>query len=86
MISVIHFHNAEDINMTKLDFFYKTPDADFLDGLLHRTDDELNRFEYLIKVMPTGRVNAYGYPIKNYKMKWKRSQKAEWNRLERRHK
>lgn len=65
--------------MTKLDF-YKTPDADFL------TEDELNRFENsdLIEVTPTGKVNAYGYPIKNYKMKWNRSQKAEWNRLERR--
>lgn len=61
--------------MTKLNF-YKTPDADFLDGLLHRSD--------LIEVTPTGKVNAYGYPIKNYKVKWNRSQKAEWNRLERR--
>lgn len=51
-------------------------------------EDELNRFENsdLIEVTPTGKVNAYGYPIKNYKVKWNRSQKAEWNRLERRHK
>jgi len=69
--------NVPESNVVKLPF-YKTPD----------TEDELNRFENsdLIEVMPTGKVNAYGYPIKNYKVKWNRSQKAEWNRLERRHK
>lgn len=62
---IYYLKNGERINVVKLDF-YKTPDADFLDGLLHRTEDELNRFENsdLIEVTPTGKVNAYGYPIK----------------------
>ena len=60
--------------MTKLDF-YKTPDWDFQEDMSHRIMNKSDRFEDidLYEIAPS----ATGYPIKNYKVKWNRSQKAE---------